>query len=419
MSDFVPPPFTSKPGRRSLTPVLVTGTAPKETTTVNLERVPFSERDLTEGWLQDLIFRNPTLLAVEEIEPDYGPLIPLGREVGTPSGPVDGLFISPDGLITLVEAKLWRNPEARRVVVAQILDYAKHLSAWTYDELDEQVRKVRGKGVWTVVADANQDGVLGEDEFIDAVTRNLRRGRFLLLLVGDGIRESVEEMAGFLQGTPHLRFTLAMVELGLYRRADRSDLLVVPSVVARTREVVRAVVEVAELAAVHRIRAAEVTTAEGRTAAQDSTRGKVSSEEFYATMLEKSGPAAVRWVRELENGVEQRGLRVEMGTASMMVKLGDPGGSGVDFTLFGINREGRFFIGWLGRQTVNAGLEFDGSPAERYISCVSSLFGKVPIAKDRPQLEFWDKGVWLQDANVPVLSLLQCVDAYLRDIRSE
>ncbi len=34
----------------------------------------------------------------------------------------------------LVEAKLWRNPEARRKVIGQILDYAKELSRWNYED---------------------------------------------------------------------------------------------------------------------------------------------------------------------------------------------------------------------------------------------------------------------------------------------
>ena len=44
-----------------------------------------------------------------------------------------------EGYLTLVETKLWRNPEARRTVVAQIIDYASHLSTWTYDDLRQAV----------------------------------------------------------------------------------------------------------------------------------------------------------------------------------------------------------------------------------------------------------------------------------------
>ena len=37
------------------------------------------------------------------------------------------------------------------------------------------------------------DSNVDEKQFNDALTANLRRGRFLLLIVGDGIREGVEQ----------------------------------------------------------------------------------------------------------------------------------------------------------------------------------------------------------------------------------
>jgi hypothetical protein len=42
-------------------------------------------------------------------------------------------------------------------------------------------------------------GEIDEASFHDAVSRNLKRGRFLILIVDDGIREGVEGMTEFLQ----------------------------------------------------------------------------------------------------------------------------------------------------------------------------------------------------------------------------
>ena len=61
---------------------------------------------------------------------------------------------------------------------------------------------------------------MDERDFIDSVSRNLRRGRFLLLIVGDGIRESVEHIVDFLQEYAHLNFGLALVEFGIFRLPD-------------------------------------------------------------------------------------------------------------------------------------------------------------------------------------------------------
>ena len=55
------------------------------------------------------------------------------------------------------------------------------------------------------------------------MNRNLRLGRFVLLIVGDGIHEGVEKMADFLNQTPQLQFTLGLVEMGLYALDDKAQ----------------------------------------------------------------------------------------------------------------------------------------------------------------------------------------------------
>ena len=80
-----------------------------------------------------------------------------------------------------------------------------------------------------------------EIAFNDALTTNLRRGRFLLLIVGDGIREGVEAIAEYLQAHAGLHFSLGLVEMPLYGMPDGSR-LVVPRVLARTLTVARTVI---------------------------------------------------------------------------------------------------------------------------------------------------------------------------------
>lgn len=85
------------------------------------------EKMFHESRLQELLILNPSLLPSEEVDESWENLIPLGREVSVTAGAIDNLYITSEGLICLVETKLWRNPEAHRTVVAQILDYAKDL----------------------------------------------------------------------------------------------------------------------------------------------------------------------------------------------------------------------------------------------------------------------------------------------------
>jgi hypothetical protein len=82
------------------------------------------EKIFTENWLQELLIVNPNFLPIHEINSTLGKLIPLGREVSVTAGSIDNLYATTEGIICIVETKLWRNPEAHRTVVAQVLDYA-------------------------------------------------------------------------------------------------------------------------------------------------------------------------------------------------------------------------------------------------------------------------------------------------------
>ena len=187
-------------------------------------------------------------LPIGEIEAAFCPILPVCRELRTGAGPVDILFVNGDGLLTLVECKLWNNPRARRAVLGQILDYAKELSLWSYEELETAIKRSRGKSesLYQIVAPYGVE--LDETEFIDNLERNLRRGRFLLLIVGSGIREGVEHLTDFLQRHAHLNFTIALMELAMYSLPESTGggHLVLPRVVAQTLEVERAVIRIEE-----------------------------------------------------------------------------------------------------------------------------------------------------------------------------
>ena len=209
-----------------------------------LERIPFDEREFYEDWLQERLFKHPEVLPFGEIDPSFGPVMPLCRELPTNAGYLDVAYVGVTGRIALVECKLWRSPEARREVVGQILDYAKELALWDYERLSRAVGSATrrsGDALWDIAA--AQDPNLDQAVFVDDVTRNLEEGRFLLLIVGDGIREGVESIAAFLQSQPGLRFSFSLVEMAVYRMpSEPGGFLMQPRVLARTVEIERFVV---------------------------------------------------------------------------------------------------------------------------------------------------------------------------------
>lgn len=198
-----------------------------------------------ERWLQTLIQDHPALLPVADIEPGLVPLIPICMELPVPSGFVDNLMLTAEGGIIVVETKLWRNPEARREVVGQVLDYAKDLSGFTYEHLQRAVGsalKRPGVKLFDLVS-AEAPGA-DERRFIDAVSRNLSLGRFLLIIAGDGIQEGADQLASFLQRHVGLHFTLSLVEMSMWRSPSDGRVLVQPRILAKTVQIERAVVRV-------------------------------------------------------------------------------------------------------------------------------------------------------------------------------
>jgi len=243
-----------------------------------LVKVDLNSNLYTENWIQNLCFRSPNLLPVEEIEPSFGGMIPICRELNTASGYVDLIYINEYGFITIGECKLWRNPEARRKVVGQILDYAKDLAKWDYSKFEKEclrARKEKGKSLFEIIQEYHPD--IDEAAFVDSVQSNLQKGRFLLAVIGDGIRENMEDMASYVNRNGNLNFTLALIEIPVFKNPNNDDLIVTPRVLAKTTEIERVV-----------YRFADDETKENNLPQQENKISKSISEKVFFERLEKS-----------------------------------------------------------------------------------------------------------------------------------
>jgi hypothetical protein len=215
-------------------------------TPVALPRIAVGTGKYDELFVQKLAFDHPSCLPISDIDRTYERLVPICMELNTSAGRLDAFYATPTGRLVLLEAKLWRNPEARREVVAQILDYARELSSWDYDDLQREVSRRtgrKGNALYNIIAARYPDVV--EAEFVDEVQRSLRNGRFLLLILGDGIREGAGAIASFLHEHGSLEFTFGLVELALYKFGDQG-LLLVPHVIAQSVIIDRRVVSLPE-----------------------------------------------------------------------------------------------------------------------------------------------------------------------------
>ena len=132
---------------------------------------PVADGGMDESSLRDLLFRFPRSLPVAAIDAAYSDPVPVCRELSTPAGYVDALYINALGRLVLAEFKLWRNPQARREVIGQILDYTKELASWNYEDLQREVSRALGRkgNVPYELVRAQTPGV-DEAEFVDNVS---------------------------------------------------------------------------------------------------------------------------------------------------------------------------------------------------------------------------------------------------------
>jgi hypothetical protein len=126
--------------------------------------------------------------------------------------------------------------------VAQILDYAKQLTTWSFEDLAREAAAATGKGPAYLLSHLRA-AVPGLDEaaFVDGVNRSLKQGDFLLLIVGDGIRSGAEALVGFIEQYGNLRFGLGLIEVAAYRIGG-NDVLLLPRILAKTEVLERTVI---------------------------------------------------------------------------------------------------------------------------------------------------------------------------------
>lgn len=328
------------------------------------KEIEANDKVKNEEWLEDLIFENPDLLAVEELAKSFTPMIPIGRQIPleTPGGStvyIDCLYISPRGKLTIVETKLWKNPEQHRTVVAQIIEYAEKISKWNYNKLEEEVKKslrnFKGEEIESLekyvslYLKEKEDKAFNfqKERFLGNVNSNLENGEFLLLIAGDKISPNVALLADAIHKKPGLGFNLYLIELQLYNinKEEGSPLLVISHVVGKTVEETRAIVKIKYDREKDEL-TTEVTTHE------ETTPDK---KEFIECLEENVGESLVEFFNKIIKDMKNLGCIEQTLKSSCVINLLDSK-SNQEFALFGISENGTVFPRSLTAHLYNAGI---------------------------------------------------------------
>lgn len=301
--------------------------------TPRFERVLARDLGLQENWFRDAIFDNPRLVIAPCQEAGRVPTdevwLPWRIEVNFGSGPIDVLLVSSYGRIGIVETKLSYNPQKRREVVAQVLDYALSLQDADRDDLPELPLSPYAPD---------------ESDLMDA----LQAGKFLLIIAGDALDPRALRLSQALLAR-HLtnEWDLAMIDLNVYREVDAGSLLVVPELLGTVQADVRQVVRVKVEGENPKAKVVVEHLSEGDGVSTHSRGGLASVDAF----LEEAGRTAPqiateieRLVRSFEAACSRAPGRVRMELKVGSMNLYRVGGEGGQQRFLTIKTDGRVFV---------------------------------------------------------------------------
>lgn len=171
-----------------------------------------------ENYLQNYIHENPESIPVDEIEKNKR-LFVVAREFSTESGPIDALAIDKDGDIYVVETKLYKNPDKRRVV-AQALDYGASL--WRHSDTNEFIDKINNEITLKFkisFGEKIKDFFAIEEEqvkpIIDAMKNNLQQGVIKFVILMDSVADNLKDLIFFIN--KNSQFDIYAVQMEYYQ----------------------------------------------------------------------------------------------------------------------------------------------------------------------------------------------------------
>jgi len=175
-----------------------------------------------EDYLQQYVQKNPECLPMDEIREDLRLLV-VAREFPTQSGPIDALAVDQVGELYLIETKLYKNPDKRRII-AQVLDYGALLwnspggAEGVIVALKEQCRALLG-----VPLEEKLESYFGldpseVDQILAQLQARIANGVFRFVVLMDRMDDRLKDLIRFVN--ENSRFTVYGVELEFYQFED-------------------------------------------------------------------------------------------------------------------------------------------------------------------------------------------------------
>jgi hypothetical protein len=191
--------------------------------------IAFGKAYRDEAQLQSFLAEYPAMIPFEDISDQILQPKVMLREVGLPgSGSTDIVGVDEEGGISILECKLAANPEVKRKVIGQVVEYAAFLWRKPYDFLDAVSKRRLGKPLAAAMRDVLDEETLhdwAEPAFVQAVTDSLLEGKFRMVIAVDSINDDLRQTIEYLTEGPS-RLELYALELTYFASGERE--IVVP-----------------------------------------------------------------------------------------------------------------------------------------------------------------------------------------------
>jgi len=175
--------------------------------------------------LQELLADSPEIISMEEIRPGSGPLVAVVREFSLPVGYIDILAFTARGDVAIIECKLDKNPQAKREVIGQILDYSAHLWGMSYEDLDGKIQSMTDRSLADLVRQHADDPEWNEEEFRSNIRSTLEQGNFILTIAVNEINEELHRIIRYVNSLGELSFSFAALEMRRFQKS-KAEMLV-------------------------------------------------------------------------------------------------------------------------------------------------------------------------------------------------
>lgn len=178
-----------------------------------------------ESELQKLLAEDPALIATDEINSQAGEMVVAFREFPLSIGSVDLLGFSAEGDIFVVECKLASNPQIKRRVIAQVLEYGAGLWGLPYEDIDQRVVVQTQMSLSEHIREEINSPDWQEEDFRETVKTNLKDGCFTLIIVVDQVNDELGRIIRYINEAGRPAFTLGALEIRRYQH-NETEILV-------------------------------------------------------------------------------------------------------------------------------------------------------------------------------------------------